>query len=348
MSSVKWWKNCSLKPTGINSPLKKIALFLIPLLILPLISDGETHFLKLRATHQPDFLRIVLEGEKSVINRASVYQREQNIIVAFPDTDFSIQTEKIVVAFKKVDGNTVEFYPGNFRGLNIFTMERPYRLVIDVFLEKKMMDQVPERPRREESRETGTTKIRKIVIDPGHGGYDYGLVKDNYIEKIVVLDIARTLRALTNIGSFRSYLTRGSDRLMTQSERAEYSNSKDADIFISLHIGNHSDVVIYVPVITGHVSDDIKPYLNDKGQEEYMKETISLLNAMKEAVIDDLGDDMLSVRPLPYSVLSKTEAAALMIELPSFEDAYYIEEFKTEIANILHKGLYIYEEFKAK
>jgi hypothetical protein len=79
-----------------------------------------------------------------------------------------------------------------------------------------------------------------------------------------------------------------------------------------------------------------------------MNETISLLNAMKEALIADFGDGMVSVRPLPYSILSKVEAAALIIELPSFEDAYYIEELRTEIANTLYKGLYFYEEIKEK
>ncbi len=100
--------------------------------------------------------------------------------------------------------------------------------------------------------------------------------------------------------------------------------------------------------MTEHVSGIVKPYLANKGQEEYMEETVTLLNAMKEAVVTDFGDGMVSVQPLPYSILSKIETAALMIELPSFEDAYYVEELKTEIANTLYKGLYIYEEFKAK
>jgi N-acetylmuramoyl-L-alanine amidase len=135
---------------------------------------------------------------------------------------------------------------------------------------------------------------------------------------------------------------------MSQSERVSFANSKGADIFISLHVGNHSGTVLYVPVMTEQASDSVKPYLYNKGQEEYLNETVTLLNAMKEAIITDFGNDAVSVRPYPYSFISKIEAAALMIELPSFEDADYIEEFKTEMAGTLYKGLYIYDEIKTK
>jgi len=59
---------------------------------------------------------------------------------------------------------------------------------------------------------------------------------------------------------------------------------------------------------------------------------------------DDFGEDMVSVRPLPYSILSTIESAAVIIELPSFDDAYYVEDLKSEIANTLYQGFYNYEE----
>ncbi len=318
------------------------------LLFLPFLLYGETYFLKLRTNHHPRFLRIVLEGHEYVINKAMVYQRGRRVHVTFPDTHFSIQTEKMVIAFDKIDRNTVIFHPGDFRGLKVFTLKHPARLVIDVYLREKKKD-VPSviSPLRKKKK-IEPSKIKTVVIDPGHGGYENGIIKDNYREKNVVLDIAKKLHALINRGSSQSFLTRGSDRFMTQSERMKFANSKDADIFISLHIGNHDNIVMYVPVMTEHFSSIVKPHLANKGQEEYMGETVTLLNAMKEAVVTDFGDDIVSVQPFPYSILSKMEAAALMIELPSFEDAYYIEELKTEMANTLYKGLYIYEEIKAK
>jgi N-acetylmuramoyl-L-alanine amidase len=328
--------------------MKKIALLVIPFLFIPFISTGETYFLKLRTNHHPDFLRIVLEGHESIVNKAMVYQRGQGVLVTFPDTIFSIQTEKIVIPFDKTDRNTVIFYPGDLRGLKVFTLKHPDRLVVDVYLKQKKknipsLDLPPKRKKKIEP-----LKIKTIIIDPGHGGYENGIVKDKYREKSVVLDIARKLRALINRGSSRSFLTRGSDRSMSQGERVKFANSKDADIFMSIHIGNHGNIVIYVPVVTEKVSDIVQPHLANRGQEEYIEETITLLNAVKEAVISKFGDDMVTVKPLPYGIVSKIESAALLIELPSFEDAYYSDELKTEMANTLYKGLYIYEEIKTK
>ncbi len=334
--------------------MKKTACLLIFLLFLPVISGADTHLLKLRTNYHPDFLRIVLEGPESVIKKGIVNQKAQSVVVTFPDTNVTIDAEKGMVVNRKTDDNTVMFFPGAFRGLKVFTLKYPARLVIDVYKEIRrgnILSPSPVSPPekiRKERRRSGVRKVRTVVIDPGHGGYESGIVEGNYREKNVVLDIAKKLRALINRGSSRSFLTRGSDRFMTQSERVKLANSRNADIFISLHIGDHSGIVLYVPVVTGHVPDAVKPYLVNKGQEAYMKKTVTLLNAMKEAIITRFGVDSVSVQPLPYSLLSKIEAAALMIELPSFEDAYYIEELKTEMADTLYKGLYIYEEIGAR
>ncbi len=332
--------------------MKKTACLLIFLLFGAAISSAETYYLKLRTNYHPGFLRIVLEGPESVIKRGIVNQKAQSVVVTFPETDFTIDAEKGVIVYRKTDGNTVMFFPGAFRGLKVFTLKYPARLVIDVYKDGRRGNMLspapPSRKRPAEKPRNALRKVRTVVIDPGHGGYESGMAADNYREKNVVLGIAKKLRARINRGSSRGFLTRGSDRFMTQSERVEFANSRNADIFISLHIGDHSGIVLYVPVITGHVPEAVKPYLVNRGQEAYMKKTVTLLNAMKEAVISRFGADSVSVRPLPYSILSRIEAAALMIELPSFEDAYYIEEFKTEMADTLYKGLYIYEEIGAR
>ena len=227
-------------------------------------------------------------------------------------------------------------------------MKYPARLVIDVQKDRDSSDISSLVLPPGEIKKRGGSISRTIIIDPGHGGYESGIVRDDQREKNVVMDIAKKLHTLINRGSSISSLTRGSDRYMSQSERVGFANSKDADIFISLHVGNHSGTVIYVPVMTEQAYDNIKPYLYNKGQEEYLNETVTLLNAIKEAIITDFGDDAVSVQPYPYSFISKIESAALMIELPSFEDAHYIEEFKTEMAGTLYKGLYIYEEIQTK
>lgn len=327
--------------------MKKTALLLIIIIFLPLISQADISLLKLRASKHPGFLRIVLEGYAPVIQKGLVYQRGRDILVSFPDTNFSIQSENGSVAYSRVNKDTVVISTEGFRGLKVFTLKHPARLVIDVQMKKDRITSIPE-PSPKKSRKIDLARLESVVIDPGHGGYESGMVLDNYKEKNTVLDIAKKFASLVDRGHSRSFLTRGSDRYMSMGERVAYAQSKDPDVFLSLHIGNHSGVVIYVPVMVKETSDVAFQYLDNKGQAEYAEETMTLLKAMREAVISNFGDDMVSVKTIPYSIASRIEAAALIIEFPSFEDAYYNEELNAELANTLFKGLYIYEEIKAK
>ncbi len=327
--------------------MKKTALLALFLFFVPFSARADISILNLRASLNAGVLRIVLEGHESVISKGLVYQRGRDILVSFPTKSFAIQSENVIVDYKKVSQDTVLFSPGDFRGLKVFTLKYPDRLVIDVSLKMEKGLVPPAAPDSEERR-GGRFRTETIVIDPGHGGYENGIVTDGYREKNTVLDIAKKLSALINSGASRSFLTRGSDRFMTLSERVSFTHSKDPDVFLSLHIGNHSGIVLYVPLVTDYPPATVKPYLDNRGQAEYAEETLTLLQAMKEAMISFFGEDMVSVKPVPYTIMSKMEAASLLIEFPSFNDAVYIEEFNAEIAAALYKGLYIYEEIKTK
>jgi len=284
-----------------------------------------------------------MEGEESIIENAHVYQRGRDVLVRFSTSDFAIEAEKKVLEYRRTDKKSVTFAPGDFRGLKVFTLRHPTRLVIDVHLKVKQNAFLPLVIPKEDKK-TDLPKSKTVVIDPGHGGYEKGIRKGKYIEKNIVLDIAKKLGSLINRGSSRSHLTRRSDRFMSQNDRIKYANDKEADVFLSIHVGNHRDMVLYVPVITGQVSDIVKPYLGNRGQEEHLNESGGLVSAIKDAILADFGVDMVSVKPLPYGILSKIESAAVIIELPSFDDASYVEDIKTEIANTIYQGFYNYEE----
>ncbi|KPK33046.1 MAG: hypothetical protein AMK70_09795 [Nitrospira bacterium SG8_35_1] len=322
-------------------------IFLLVLIFAPITAGAEVNHLKLRSNQHTGVLRIVIEGPQTLIDSAVVSQRIQSVLVTFPGANFTIFPENVIVGYKKQGRETIALYPGEFRGLKVFSLKNPGRLVIDIHQDKESgfapFFTDPAEGKREEKRKAGI-----IVIDPGHGGYESGIVKNGYHEKNVVLDIAKKLQARAGQGSSEVHLTRTIDLFMTQGERVESVNKRDADIFISLHIGRHREIVIYAPVVTERARDEIRPYLENSGQEGHLRDTALLLNSMKEAFVTEFGSDMVLIRPLPYSILSNVQAAAVMIELSSFDDAAYIEDFRAEVANVLYKGTYIYEENKRK
>jgi len=322
--------------------MKNAAVISLLVFFLPLLLNAEAAVLKLRASKNPDSVRIVFEGPESAISKGSATQKGNDIIVSFP-TGISIQAETDIVDHRVINNQTVRITPGAFSGIKVFTLKDPSRLVIDAYAKEEKEAAAPVSTQKEEM-ETAPLTTKAVVIDPGHGGYESGIVKEDNKEKNTVLDIARKLGALVSKGPSKGFLTRGSDLFMGFGERVNFANSKGPDVFISLHIGNHRDIVIYTPVITDRPSDAVKPYLLNKGQAEFEEKTLTLLKAMSEAVMPVFGEDMLSIKPVPYSILSRIEAAALIIELPSYEYAYYSEEYNSKIANTLYKGLHIYEE----
>lgn len=75
-----------------------------------------------------------------------------------------------------------------------------------------------------------------IVIDPGHGGEDPGsLGVGSSYEKDINLQLAKALNRKLKLRGYKVILTRDRDEYVDNNLRAEMANSKDADLFISIH-----------------------------------------------------------------------------------------------------------------
>jgi len=79
-------------------------------------------------------------------------------------------------------------------------------------------------------------KMRRVVIDPGHGGRDTGAVGPHGVrEKDVALSIARTLAERLRALGFAVVLTRKGDTYVSLDERTRIANEAHADLFLSIH-----------------------------------------------------------------------------------------------------------------
>jgi len=83
-------------------------------------------------------------------------------------------------------------------------------------------------------------KIKKVVIDAGHGGKDHGAVgRGGTKEKDVVLAIAKKLGPKLEALGLTVVYTRDSDRFVGLEERTTRANQSGADLFISIHANAH-------------------------------------------------------------------------------------------------------------
>jgi len=84
--------------------------------------------------------------------------------------------------------------------------------------------------------------VARIVIDPGHGGYDPGAMNDGVSEADVVLDAAMRLeRLLTQQPGVEVVLTRRANVYVPLEERTAMANRAGADLFLSIHANASED-----------------------------------------------------------------------------------------------------------
>ena len=97
-------------------------------------------------------------------------------------------------------------------------------------------------------RQAGPTLVgRTVVIDPGHGGTDPGMVVPDgplrWTEADIVYDLASRLEGRLAAAGVRVQLTRGPtpDTCLPDADRAQLANSLGADVFIALHTDGHAN-----------------------------------------------------------------------------------------------------------
>jgi N-acetylmuramoyl-L-alanine amidase len=143
----------------------------------------------------------------------------------------------------------------NVKDTKIFTFADPYRIIVDVKGERPAelsslepglqalaaAVETKREPPREQERKPVTPfkpgKIRRIVVDPGHGGKDPGAVGANGLqEKEVVLTVGLMLaRKIRDELGIDVVMTRSSDIFIELQERTAIANQVGADLFVSVH-----------------------------------------------------------------------------------------------------------------
>jgi N-acetylmuramoyl-L-alanine amidase len=84
-------------------------------------------------------------------------------------------------------------------------------------------------------------KLNRVMLDPGHGGYDHGTSVRGLVEKHIALDVAKRLGKLLeeNMGTEVIY-TRTDDRYVALEKRPQLANEVKADLFLSIHVNSSS------------------------------------------------------------------------------------------------------------
>jgi N-acetylmuramoyl-L-alanine amidase len=216
--------------------------------------------------------------------------------------------------------------------------------------------------------------IKRIVLDPGHGGAQAGALADSGAsEKEITLDLALRLRRLLQDASFEVLLTREADVTMSLEQRVAFANARRADVFVSIHVNWISRRGVR-PVETYHVGPTDDPaVLKLAGAENresgyslgayrrlleriYIDERRDESRALARTINAELFRALSAVNPglenrgvkmAPFAVLVGTEMPAILVEvscLSNEEEAKLLttDDYRARIAAALLRGIRSY------
>lgn len=139
---------------------------------------------------------------------------------------------------------------------------------------------------------------RVIVIDPGHGGTDFGAIDVNgNREKNLVLNVAKKIVELNEslFGNiYDIYLTRYTDTLISLKDRATLAKKLNADLFVSLHC-NHSG---------NSSARGVEVFVTEK--EKYTRESIQMAYQLQKEIRRNIGFKSRGVKFANFQVLRET------------------------------------------
>lgn len=188
------------------------------------------------------------------------------------------------------------------------------------------------------------SRIKRVVIDAGHGGHDPGAIgKSGLKEKDVVLDIAKKLEQLFSESGIEVVMTRAHDTFVSLEQRAEIANRSGADLFFSIHANanrvrwlNGFEVYYISPYIDdnqramqsarssnlnldkayfSNASLDLKATLWDMLHTYNRAESMSLAYSLCDSMRRTLDAKILGVKAAGFSVLKGTQMPAVLIEV---------------------------------
>jgi N-acetylmuramoyl-L-alanine amidase len=231
----------------------------------------------------------------------------------------------------------------------VFSLNDPFRIVIDVRGERSQAEPTIASAGSGSDREPSLVQqlglgIRRIVLDPGHGGKDSGAIGVGGLkEKDIVLAVAKQVAArLRERLDCEVIMTRDSDVFIPLEERTAIANTREGDLFISIHANaaptsNVRGIETYILDLARNKSamqvaarenatsdsqiSNLQTILLDLIQNSKKNESIKLAEYVQESMVSGLKmqkyQDVrdLGVKQAPFVVLVGAQMPAILTEI---------------------------------
>lgn len=195
-------------------------------------------------------------------------------------------------------------------------------------------------------------KKHLVVIDPAHGGQDFGVkISDKAGEKEITLAIALALqKELAKSGTCEAILTRDSDRDLSFEERKKIISSAKPELFLSLHVNggfskSAAGFEIYYPGLheTADQKKQAKGGTKDSGGK-YLKDSRKLAQIVQKGLDALFPRKGRGLREANTPILEGMEIPAVVIEIgflsnPEERKKMLSSASQAEIAKVLARSI---------
>ncbi|MCA1743229.1 MAG: N-acetylmuramoyl-L-alanine amidase [Desulfonatronovibrio sp.] len=275
----------------------------------------------------------------------------------------------------------------NFR---VFALENPFRVVVDVYAPEKQAprpvqtsDAIAQVTLDAENKDMTAKslveqlglKVKTIMIDAGHGGKDPGAVYKDILEKNIVLKMSKVLGNMLKEKGFEVLYTRTTDVFVPLEERTAMANSKNVDLFISVHANAHRNrkirgfevyylnfaqtedamrVAARENAISTQKISDLQYILTDLMLSSKINESRELATKIYGVTIDHVrskysGVNDNGIRQAPFYVLMGARMPSILVEMgymTNDQDLKLLlsDQFINHMAGGLTKGIVSYRE----
>ena len=137
-----------------------------------------------------------------------------------------------------------------------------------------------------------------VVIDAGHGGTDYGAIRNGINEKDITLDISKRVQAGLEKKGYNVAMTRTDDTYVSLQDRVEFSEIFNPDIFVSIHVNS---------------SNSESPY----GIEThyYKDNSLTLAKYIHASMLNNINSKDRGLFKSKFYVINHTTAPAILVEI---------------------------------
>jgi N-acetylmuramoyl-L-alanine amidase len=209
------------------------------------------------ALDKPQRLYIDFNQSKLAKSFKSFIPIDDDLLIDARAGQYTLESVRVVVDIK------------SFKSYKIFSLNNPFRIILDIWGDESGAIRAEQpsapataphaKPSQSQSAKKSIAKattgkhgkidpgalakqlalgVSRIIIDPGHGGKDFGApgAMKGVFEKDITLAIGKKLAAkIQDSLKCEVIMTRTTDRYLALEERTAIANTKNGDLFISIH-----------------------------------------------------------------------------------------------------------------